>query len=72
MTYITKIVNVETGEEIERDMDEKEILQLETDRADIAAKETEKEAKAKANAKNKEALLERLGITSDEAALLLS
>lgn len=67
MTYTTKIVNVETGKEIEREMTAKEISQLETDVAFIATQEADKQAKAQAKA----ALLERLGITVEEAALLL-
>lgn len=67
MTYTTKIVNVETGEELERDMNAQEIKQLEADAALLAAHEAEKAAQADAKA----ALLDRLGITADEAALLL-
>ena len=56
-----------TGESIERDMDADELthiskIQLEQKNAE---KKIEQEAKAKA------ALLDRLGITADEAALLL-
>ena len=62
-----KEVNATTGEEIVRDMNADEIAQLEKDRAEFAAEK----AKLQANAIAKVALLERLGITADEAALLL-
>ncbi len=67
MTTI-KIHNIETGEVIEREMNAKELAQWETDEAKAAA---EAQAKAKAVAA-KAALLEKLGITEEEAKLLLS
>ena len=67
MEMIAKIVNVETGEEIEREMTAAEIQQLETDAVNFAQKIKTEEAKAAAKA----ALLERLGITEEEAKLLL-
>jgi len=63
-----KIVNVETGEEIVRDANAQEIAQMEIDAANAATTKAEAEAKAQAKA----ALLERLGITADEAKLLLA
>lgn len=63
-----KIVNAETGEEIEREMNEAELAQYEADR-----KAYEKEMKDKADAiAAKSVLLEKLGITEEEAKLLLS
>ena len=67
MTTI-KIHNVETGEVVEREMNAEELAQRELDQA--RAKQ-ESEAKAEALAA-KAALLDRLGITADEARLLLS
>lgn len=67
-----KIHNVETNEIIEREMNADELAQWEADqeeaviRAELEAQEAEAQANAKA------ALLERLGITEDEAKLLLS
>jgi hypothetical protein len=60
--------NATTGEVTERDLTPTEIKQNEADlkRAD------EKAAGSQAKADAKAALLERLGITADEAALLLS
>jgi len=65
---IIKIVNATTGEEIEREMTEKELAQLQSDQAEaqIKAQAAVEAAAAKA------ALLEKLGITEDEAKLLLS
>ena len=62
------IVNVTTGEEIEREMNAEEIAQRELDVNEanaIAQMETQKLA-------DKAALLAKLGITDDEAKLLLS
>lgn len=62
-----KEVNAETGEEIIRNMNAEEIAQLEKDRAEFAAQK----AKFEADAVAKAALLDRLGITEQEARLLL-
>lgn len=59
--------NAATGETIIRDYTPEEIAQHEAN----LAYEAELEAKAEADAKAKEALLKKLGITADEAALLL-
>ena len=63
-----KIVNAETGEEIEREMNAEELAQLEKDKATVAAQSAAENAEATAKA----ALLEKLGITADEAKLLLA
>jgi hypothetical protein len=62
-----KIVNVETGEEIEREMTDVEFEQYEAD----IEKAKVKDAKAAAKAAQRQALLDKLGITEDEARLLL-
>jgi len=62
-----KIVDATTGEEIVRDMNTIELAQHEADQAEFAAKEQAKAEQATA----KEALLTKLGITAEEAALLL-
>lgn len=64
---IIKIVNVETNEELEREMTDIEFAQYEADQT--AAAQLQFDAKAQAIAKA--ALLERLGITEEEAKLLL-
>jgi hypothetical protein len=63
-----KIHNVETGEIIERDFNADELAQLEIDQAKA---QTELQAEA-AKAADKAALLAKLGISEDEAKLLLS
>lgn len=63
-----KIHNVETDEVIEREMNAEELAQWETNQAKAQA---ELEAKVQAEAA-KAALLEKLGITEEEAKLLLS
>jgi hypothetical protein len=66
MTTI-KIHNVETGEVIEREMNAEELAQRQTDK--VAAEE-QAQAEAQAMAKRQE-LLSKLGITEEEAKLLL-
>ena len=56
------------GEFIDREMNAEEFAQYEIDEANAAARKAAEAAKATAKA----ALLERLGITQDEANLLLS
>lgn len=56
------------GQFIDREMNDKEFAQYEIDQAQVAA---ENQAKLEKTAQ-KAALLERLGITADEAKLLLS
>jgi hypothetical protein len=63
-----KIVNCTTGEEIIRDANADELAQIEIDKAYTKNQEAEIEAKATAKA----ALLEQLGITEEQARLLLS
>jgi hypothetical protein len=65
---MVKIVNAETGEEIEREMNAEELAQLELDK--VAEAELRAEATAKADARA--AVLAKLGLTADEAKLLLS
>jgi hypothetical protein len=59
--------NILTGETIVRDMNEAELAQHKTDQAE--SKANAKAAADKAIAK--QAVLDRLGITADEVALLL-
>ena len=68
MSNLIKIHNVETGEIIEREMTKAEKDQAALDQAELTARLAAEAQKATAKA----ALLERLGITADEAALLLS
>jgi len=61
------IANVETGEIIEREMNAEELAQWEADKIAAEAKARVKAEAAAARA----ALLARLGITEEEARLLL-
>ena len=62
-----RIHNCETGEVIDREMTDAEFEQYEADKATQAEAAAEAAVKAEAKA----ALLAKLGITADEAALLL-
>ena len=62
-----KIVNCETGEEIVRDATAGEIAQMELDANNATAQQAEVEAKEAA----RQAILDRLGLTADEAKLIL-
>jgi hypothetical protein len=65
---IIKIYDIETDEVIEREMTVAEFKQYETDKAEAL-----KLAKVEADKLSKKAaLLEKLGITEDEAKLLLA
>jgi len=66
-----RIINCETGEVIERELNAEEIAQQEIDEANYLATKAILDAEAEAKATQKAALLERLGITEDEAKLLL-
>jgi len=68
MNNLIVVHNVETNEIVEREMTADELAQLKIDKAvlDAEIKEVAKRAADKA------ALLEKLGITEDEAKLLLS
>lgn len=66
--YKEKIVDAATGEETWRDYTPAEIAKVEAAQAEAA----ERQAEAKAKAADKAALLDRLGITEEEAKLLLS
>ena len=63
-----KIIDCTTGEITERELTAEEIAQQTSDEAEIQTIKAE----AEANAAAKAALLDRLGITEDEAKLLLS
>ena len=65
---MVRIHNVETGEIVDRKMTDAEFTKYQAEQEDHKSKQAQQDAKAQAKA----ALLERLGITADEAALLLS
>jgi hypothetical protein len=64
---MVKIVNAETGEEVEREMNAEELAQHSLDVASSQADKDTITAKAQA----KQAILDKLGITAEEAAALL-
>ena len=64
---MVRIHNVATDEIIDRKMNDDEFAQYEADQAAQAAKQAEAEAKETA----RQALLSKLGITQEEAQLLL-
>ena len=63
-----RIHDTETDEIIDREMTDVEFADYQADQAEAEARKAEAEAKTHAKAE----LLERLGITADEAKLLLS
>ena len=67
-----KIVDCATGKEIEREMSEQEIAQREKDLIEIAKEKKLASDSILQAAADKAALLAKLGITDDEAKLLLS
>jgi hypothetical protein len=64
---IIKIHNIETGEEIEREMNDAEFAQYQADQIAEQARQVEEAAKEAA----RQELLDKLGITAEEAKLLL-
>jgi len=66
------IVNCETGEVTEVELTAEEIQQREDDRVAYEAAEAEKATAAALKAEAKAGLLARLGITAEEAELLLA
>jgi hypothetical protein len=67
MTIKIQEVNCTTGEEIVRDATSEEISQMEIDAANDAARKAESEAKAA----EKQAILDRIGLTADELKMIL-
>ena len=65
---IIKIVNAETGEELEREMTADEVKAYQAESAAYAAKKDEAIKKAESKA----AIAERLGLTDAELAILLA
>jgi predicted flap endonuclease-1-like 5' DNA nuclease len=62
-----KIVNCETGEEIVRDANAEEIAQMQLDATNAQAKKAEAEVKET----QRQAILDRLGLTADELKTIL-
>ena len=68
MEYTIKEVNLDSGEVIERDMTKEEIATLENERK----KRAEEDKKIIDQINAKKAILEKLGLTEDEAKILFS
>jgi len=66
------IVDCTSGETVERELNKAEKDQQKIDEANIAQLKAELKVEADAKATAKSALLDRLGITAEEAALLFS
>ena len=64
---IIRVHNVETNEVIDREMTDEEFAKWEIDKLNTEAQKAELEAKAAA----RQSILNRLGITAEEAKLLL-
>jgi hypothetical protein len=64
---MVRIHNTETNEIIDREMNDAEFAQWQADKAANAVAEAEAESKAA----QRQAILDRLGLTSDEAKLIL-
>ncbi len=65
-------INCETGEILEREWTEEEIEQAKKDALELAELAKIRNEQEKIKAQAKAALLDRLGITEEEAKLLLS
>ena len=66
-----KIINVKTGEEIEREMTTAEQKVRDKEIADYAQAKADRLAIELKNEEAKQAILDRLGLTADEAKLIL-
>ena len=66
------IINCETKEQIEVELTDEEVAQLEADRQAAEARKAEEESAKAAKAATKAAVLERLGLTEEEANALLA
>ena len=65
------IVNVETGETIERELNKSEKDQQKIDEAQIAKLEADLEAEKQVQIADKQAILDRIGLTADELKTIL-
>ncbi len=64
---MVRIHNSQTDEVIDREMTDEEFAEYQAEQAERAIKQAEEEAKATA----RQAILDRLGLTAEEAALIL-
>jgi hypothetical protein len=66
-----RIINCESGEVVERELNKAEKDQQKIDEAEIAAAKALVDAETLAKETAKAAILDRIGLTADEAKLLL-
>ena len=69
--YTEKIVDVSTGEETIRPYTDEEIAAVEAIKAQRDAEQAERDAKEATKAAERQAVLEKLGLTAEEMAALL-
>ena len=65
------IINCQTGETIERELNIEELAQQAIDEAAVQTAQAARQAEAAAKESARQALLSKLGITQEEAQLLL-
>jgi hypothetical protein len=65
------IINCETGEIVERELNKEEIAQQKIDNKNYLARKEKEKADAETAAAKRQEILDRLGLTADEAKLLL-
>jgi hypothetical protein len=65
------IINCETGETVERELNKAEKDQQKIDEAQIAAQKAEADAETQAKETAKAAILDRIGLTVDELKTIL-
>ena len=71
MSYTEKIVDVSTGTEIIREYTKEEIAEAKSRNDAIQLKAAQQQAEAAAKEAQRQVILDRLGLTADEARLLL-
>jgi hypothetical protein len=69
--YTIATFDVSTNNLVVRDMTSEEVEQLKTDTEALTAKEAERQASLEVRAIERQAVLDRLGITAEEAQLIL-
>lgn len=67
----TLLINCTTGELLEKDLTNQELAQFEKDETEFQARLAAEQAEAVARETAKAAVLDRLGLTAEEAQLLL-
>jgi hypothetical protein len=72
MTYTEKIINIATGEETIREFTKEEIARFEAEKAEFLAIENAKRQEEAAKNAARQVVLDKLGLTAEEAAALLA